>query len=245
VLSALANYKCECFFHGNICGTTIYIDPFDKVKIIDSYILRLLGRNTYAKYLNGPVNEKYFPSRKLIQGKEGQIFLKIYIGLKERKQTPFHDPFKSDIFSLGMTLIEMMNLRSIDSIYDFRTFDLDMSLVTNYIQEAAKTYPPDLIEVVSKMVADDEVDRPDAAQLLKELEAKGKNEYKRLYSNAKPEEMESVMKSKQSKNPQNYKSVVKNLTGSRNLQVSRNSPMYTKSEFYSENPPRKAEPSDM
>jgi len=42
---------------------------------------------------------------------------------------PKHDPFKSDIFSLGLTLLEAATLVKSSSVYDFRNYTINYNAI--------------------------------------------------------------------------------------------------------------------
>lgn len=74
-----------------------------------------------------------------------------------------HDKIKSDVWSLGATILYAGNLKSIKSIYDTQTFEVDKEALDRLLDEFSGRYNeknPELVSCVKKMLAMKEADRP-------------------------------------------------------------------------------------
>lgn len=75
-----------------------------------------------------------------VEIKEKKIFF--FKALKENEWQPNHDPFKSDVFCLGISFLEMITLKSSSSIFDFQKhliFDDEIISTINEIKEMYST----------------------------------------------------------------------------------------------------------
>ena len=72
--------------------------------------------------------------------------------LKEGKQTEINY-FKSDVWALGMTLLECMAQRDSTRYYRYTQFKINHADIRKSLQELKRFYSPDLINLVEGMLA--------------------------------------------------------------------------------------------
>jgi hypothetical protein len=85
----------------------------------------------------------------------------VFASAKKQKSVPDHNPSKSDVFSLGMTLLEMGTLVSIRKCYDFDNFAMRENEIKTLLKSIGGLYSPLLHNLITKMLAVDEMERPD------------------------------------------------------------------------------------
>ena len=89
-------------------------------------------------------------------------------GLKLNKDDVKHDPFKSDVFSLGFCLIYAAGL-NYQLLYDLREFNNDKSIANRLKKQLKKLYSEKFIDLICQMVKLDEKERLDFVGLNNEL----------------------------------------------------------------------------
>ena len=70
------------------------------------------------------------------------VFFQSFIN---RKLMIMHNPFKSDIFSLGLVILEAGLLESVQSIYNRQTKDIDRQEMIRLVHQFVDKYPEDII----------------------------------------------------------------------------------------------------
>ena len=83
---------------------------------------------------------------------------------------PLHNPYKSDIFTLGMIVLQMATLENCDDCYDFSNFSLKYDEINKKLGSLKNKYGDKLYFFVKGMLIDDEKERPDYEDLLKMLD---------------------------------------------------------------------------
>ncbi|CAD8049296.1 unnamed protein product [Paramecium sonneborni] len=129
-------------WHLQIQPDAIYLDQNMQVRLIPMGILRILSGYS------------------LVFNKQGQALLspELIEQLRLKNINPVHDPSKSDIFSLGMTLLEFMTLKSSFDCYSFNTNppQLNDQLIEERLQESIMNgYSDDLIKLTKNMLQRD------------------------------------------------------------------------------------------
>lgn len=154
VLSALILFDQKSIDHEDVCPSTIYLTPNQIYKLNDIQFLTE-GLNAYKKFFMGAKepNECYLSQELLNNLKHRCLVPENYI-----KQ-------KSDVFSLGMTVLEAATLKSMKDCYDFDEFKLKTENISSYIEELRTNFCPSLCQLISCMVEIDENKRPDYQDL--------------------------------------------------------------------------------
>ena len=106
-----------------------------------------------------------------LRGTELYMSPALYNGLKISKDDVDHDPFKSDLFSLGFCLVYAATM-NFNFLYELRNINND-DIIKKKIREHLKdNYSEKFIEIINKMVELDEKNRFDFKDLSKEIEDK-------------------------------------------------------------------------
>ena len=108
--------------------------------------------------------------RSTLKGSELYMSPLLYKGYKFNQHNVLHNPFKSDIFSLGYCLLYAMclNIKILDSIRELTTMKSVITNIEKYI--AHSKYSDKLMNIIYKMVDTDEDLRFDFEDLSNELE---------------------------------------------------------------------------
>ena len=157
VLSALILFFKSNIVHSDIRPHTIFYSEEGIYKLND--IQFMSGLNAYTQFLMGaPDYDNCFLSPELFDQLGHRIL-----------QPQTKNPQKSDIFSLGMTAIEAATLRSISSCYDFDSFTIKESVLSEYLDEVKQKYSEDLYNLLKNMVRIDEKLRFDYTMVYQSL----------------------------------------------------------------------------
>ena len=106
-----------------------------------------------------------------LRGTELYMSPALYNGLKINKDDVDHDPFKSDLFSLGFCLVYAATM-NFNFLYELRNINND-DIIKKKIREHLKdNYSEKFIEIINKMVELNEEKRFDFKSLSKEIEDK-------------------------------------------------------------------------
>ena len=104
-----------------------------------------------------------------LRGTELYMSPALYNGLKINKDDIDHDPFKSDLFSLGFCLVYAATM-NFNLLYELRNINND-DMIKKKIKENLKdNYSDKFIGIINKMVELDEKNRFDFKELYKEIE---------------------------------------------------------------------------
>jgi serine/threonine protein kinase len=80
--------------------------------------------------------------------------------LAKKELKPQHNAYKSDIYSLGMTMLETCTLVSAKSCYDWSSFQINKYSIEDLLRRAGQIYSPFLVKLISDMLSDSEIHRP-------------------------------------------------------------------------------------
>ncbi|CAD8050470.1 unnamed protein product [Paramecium sonneborni] len=139
ILQGLQFLETKQQWHMQIQPDAIYLDQNTQIKLIPMGILRIMSGYT------------------LVLNKQGLALLspELIEQLKLKNINPVHDPSKSDIFSLGMTMLEFMTLKSSFDCYSFNSNppQLNDQLIEERLQESIMNgYSDDLIKLTKNML---------------------------------------------------------------------------------------------
>lgn len=82
------------------------------------------------------------------------------------------DKTKSDVFSLGATILHAGNIKTIKAIYNEQNFEIDSEQLKRLIDEFETRYKdscPQLVQAVKKMLVLEESKRPNFAELKRDF----------------------------------------------------------------------------
>lgn len=98
--------------HGNISSSSILLTNNDNdIKLGDPQILNFM--TSYQVMMS--------------QGPKKGLYLspKLLLAFREKNWTPQHNPFKSDIFVLGLVILETVNMKYCDEVYNYDSYYLN------------------------------------------------------------------------------------------------------------------------
>ena len=89
------------------------------------------------------------------------------LGQTSKKAPIQHDKYKSDVFSLGLTILEAVTLKNLEFVYNWKEHTIEMDKIKEILKEQAeqKIYSTALIETISLMLSVDEAQRPNFLKL--------------------------------------------------------------------------------
>jgi hypothetical protein len=104
-----------------------------------------------------------------LRGTELYMSPALYNGLKVNKDDVAHDPFKSDLFSLGFCLVYAATM-NFNLLYELRNINDDAKIKARIELELKDNYSEKFIQIISKMIELEEKNRYDFKELSKEIE---------------------------------------------------------------------------
>lgn len=106
-------------------------------------------------------------------GKSVYMSPALFHALSSREPKVRHNPFKSDVFSLGMVLLEAGLLESVQTVYNSSKGDIDHEVLVDLVEKFFMRYPRNYIlqEVLLVMLEFSEALRQEPAKLLRTLQS--------------------------------------------------------------------------
>jgi len=107
---------------------TILINPENQIKLsyLQQFTQQLSGYTEYLLHFQLDVGCYLSPLQ--------------ILGLKQQVDRPMHTPSKSNVFSLGITIIEACLLQSVKDIYDFESFSIKEDVLGSYLHKVSLRY---------------------------------------------------------------------------------------------------------
>ena len=93
----------------------------------------------------------------------------VYNGFRQNKRYIIHNPFKSDVYSLGLCFVYAICL-NLDAVKNIREMKYKENITKNIESKLKINYSPRLMNIIYKMIEYEENNRYDFEQLEKELE---------------------------------------------------------------------------
>ncbi len=148
---------------GNLRSFSIFIDSENNYKLFDGDLLNfptnlslfLMNRreNTEQEYNSSSISGVYLAPELLFH-------------LKSRLNGKNCDIYKGDVFTFGMILLEMINLKSMDFLYEYPSFTLKENLLKEFIENNIKEkFPLEISQFVAFCLDFDQKKRPDFIEL--------------------------------------------------------------------------------
>ena len=107
---------------------------------------------------------------KLIKGKGILFTPSIFKCLFNQKtQISYFDPFKADIFAIGMIMLECCSFKMAQEYYDYDKFTVNNKDIMKNIYQIKKKYSVELIDLVQRMLQEDDEDRPQALEIFEKI----------------------------------------------------------------------------
>ena len=104
-----------------------------------------------------------------LRGTELYMSPALYNGLKVNRDDVMHDPFKSDLFSLGFCLVYAATM-NFNLLYELRNMNNDLEIKKRIKQNLRENYSEKFIWILTKMVELDENNRFDFKELQNEID---------------------------------------------------------------------------
>jgi len=79
--------------------------------------------------------------------------------LRAGEHKPFHDSYKTDMYSLGMSILEAASLCPPLAAYDFTNFNISHPILEELLNDCRSRYSDFLVNVLMDMLQDDESTR--------------------------------------------------------------------------------------
>jgi hypothetical protein len=96
----------------------------------------------------------------------GMLSPQLLNGLQNRNPEPAYNPFKADVFSMGMTLLEAGTMSNVAMCYNESNFTLNTAQIQVLLGQLSQRYTSGFVNIVNQMLQNEESLRPSWAQLL-------------------------------------------------------------------------------
>lgn len=154
VLSGLLYYKAYNLAHGDLQPKNIFISQNGFFKISDHTLFN--NSNSYSQIQWNP------------SASHTNIYLSPILvhSLAKELVQPLHNPFKSDIFTLGMITLHIATRENCDQCYDYQRNVIRNEEIDKKLKILNEKYGEKLFFFVKGMLIEDETDRPDYEDLM-------------------------------------------------------------------------------
>ena len=156
-MTACAHLQANEEVHGDIRPFNIFACGDKEYKVADTRLFN--GDSLPARYgLEGRWENK---------GRHYSPLVFEYMGKSKKEAGIQHDKYKSDVFALGLTILEATTLQNLEFIYNWKENRVESAKIKEMLEEQAeqKVYSAALIETIRFMVEPDEAQRPDFLRL--------------------------------------------------------------------------------
>ena len=150
-------------FHGDIRPFNVLITSSREYKVIDSKLFDRATLPTYFSQISG-LNEGGYLFSPAIFAHLGTLNTNGYEKLED-------NVYKSDVFSIAMTVLECASLERAAQFYNWETYQIDFTALESKLQGLKEIYSSSLIDTLRLMLKADEDERPDFVQIDSELSA--------------------------------------------------------------------------
>ena len=149
IISAGSFLQEKNIHHGDISPTTVMVASFSKYKL--------------SQRINEQISPERLQLEKSVKGEAIYIAPNLYSAVKNRKiEGSQHNPYKADVFSLGLTILEAGIMKSVQSVYN-KEGGIDYGILEEFLLDLERKFQenPLLYTSVRKMLEIDEEERPD------------------------------------------------------------------------------------
>ncbi|CAD8119091.1 unnamed protein product [Paramecium sonneborni] len=157
VTQALLMFISKRIRHGQLSPQTILITQNNRYQLTD--IRFITDIYEYKMQLIGFTNQCYLAPILVYE-------------LGKRTLNPIYNYEKSEVFSLGLVILELALQQSAQSIYDLSKFLVSQDVINTYLRVLSQQYQPQFVDLLGKMLQVDEEQRIDLYQLEKILNQK-------------------------------------------------------------------------
>ena len=159
ILSALIFFEKNKIYHGDIRPNNIFFSKNEEKVYKISDINFLDNLNGYQRMILGTENISYLNNDLLLC-------------LMNRELEPFFNKQKSEIFSFGLTLLQVsLLIEDIEDLYDFHEFNLKKDKISIYLENLKIKYSQEFHDLVCLMLnfEDKEISYKDILKNLKKI----------------------------------------------------------------------------
>ena len=133
----------------------------------------LIGSNNQIKLIDKAISVTSFQigqegqNVSIIKGK-GILFAPSIMKCLENKKTKInsYDPFKGDVFSIGMVVLECISLEESELCYDYERCVIRRDRIDQLISRARSHYSQKIFAIIESMLGEYDEQRPSAKQVL-------------------------------------------------------------------------------
>ncbi|CAD8205545.1 unnamed protein product [Paramecium pentaurelia] len=154
VTQALLLFISKRIRHGQLSPQTILVTQNNRYQLTD--IRFITDMYEYKMQLIGFTNQCYMAPILVYE-------------LGKRTMNPIYNYEKSEVFSLGLVILELALQQSVQSIYDLSKFTVSQDVINTYLRVLSQQYQPSFVDLLGKMLQVDEEKRIDLYQLEKIL----------------------------------------------------------------------------
>ncbi|KAL4485452.1 hypothetical protein ABPG72_008320 [Tetrahymena utriculariae] len=156
LLNVVFYLKSKNVNHGDIRPYNVIITPEGQVKLGEIFI-HVQPLSSYSQLLNNSLEEYY-------------ISPQLFRCLKEFNASPVFDANKSDIYSIGMTVLEAATLENVSRLcYDQQNYVIKTDEVNKLLSQVRAQHSLPLYSFLQKLLTEDETLRPSVEVLFDEL----------------------------------------------------------------------------
>jgi len=160
-ISGMAYLQSEGISHGNLTLKNFFVHKDNVIKILPNYFEKAKAPNASFLYKNGIPENIYYFSPEVYRQKNWRVPYEKHV----------INPFKADVFTLGMNLLELALLRKGSKCYHL--YELADTSLLEMINNVKSLYSDVTSALFSQMLTYDEQLRPDFIELHNNIENMG------------------------------------------------------------------------
>ncbi|EAR95135.1 protein kinase (macronuclear) [Tetrahymena thermophila SB210] len=145
IVNACSFFESNKIYHGDIRPINVLLTVAGQVKLADNGIVNQ-SKNGYAKAL--------------FDGDTPYLSPLLMNAFANKEKRPSHNHFKSDVYSLGMTMLECCSLFKALNFYDYSSCEIRYNLIEDFLQKARLMYSGFLVNLIREMLNREEFQRP-------------------------------------------------------------------------------------
>lgn len=146
--------KCN-LAHGDVRSASVFVSQNGVYKMVEH------------SFFNGP--SSFLQVQYNLERAHTGVYLSPQLMGSLGKARPSHNPGKSDVFALGMVILEVGLLEKLDDCYDFKESKILWSILETKLELFKKRFPGWITSVVTGMLKESEDERMDFGEILGSL----------------------------------------------------------------------------
>ncbi|EGR33473.1 protein kinase domain protein, partial [Ichthyophthirius multifiliis] len=152
-INALSNLQKFNLAYGDLNTFNILVSEFFEVKLLHPSINKIIP--SYLKMI----------SQTDFQTKGVYLSPLLVNAVFNKNYHPVHNPFKSDVFTLGVILIECCFLNFCDELYCYENGEFNLGVLNDYLLKIKAIYGNEVFSLIQRMTVYEENQREDFIQL--------------------------------------------------------------------------------